>query len=229
MRPQDIRPYVPRPYAPCRTIKRIREESMTSLVESVGRRRRGLSATTAEAISIVIGSLTIALLAQVAVHLPFTPVPVTGQTLGVLLVGGSLGARRGAAALGLYLAEGAVGLPFFASGAHGVNLLTLTSATGGYLWGFVVAALVLGVLADRGWNRSVRSSLGAMLIGEIIIFAFGVTWLSHALGLSAEKAMQDGLYPFLLGDVVKLFLAAGLLPAAWRLVGGRERRSLRLR
>jgi biotin transport system substrate-specific component len=202
---------------------------MTSLVQSVGARRRGLSSTSADLIVIVVASLTIALLAQVAVHLPFTPVPVTGQTLGVLLVGGAFGARRGVAAVLLYLAEGAVGLPFFASGSHGVDLLALTSATGGYLWGFAVAALILGLLADRGWNRSVRSSLGAMLIGEIIIFAFGVTWLSHAFGLPAEKAMQEGLYPFLVGDVVKLLVAAGSLPAFWRLLGGRERRPLPIR
>jgi biotin transport system substrate-specific component len=202
---------------------------MTTLVESVGRRSHRLSSTTADAISIVIGSLAIALLAQVAVRLPFTPVPVTGQTLGVLLVAGSLGARRGTAAVLLYLAEGAVGLPFFAAGAHGVDLLRLSSATGGYLWGFVVAALVLGLLAERGWLRSVRSSLGAMLIGEIIIFAFGVIWLGRALGLPAEKALQEGLYPFLLGDLAKLLAAAGLLPAAWKLFGRNQIGSSRLR
>ena len=163
----------------------------------------------------------IAALAQLVVRLPFTPVPVTGQTLGVLLVGGSLGARRGTLAALLYLAEGALGLPFFAAGAHGVDLLTLASATGGYLWGFVIAAWVLGSLSDRGWDRSVRSSIGAMLLGEIIIFAFGVSWLEHALGLSAQKAMEAGLYPFVLGDVTKLLIAAGLLPALWKLLGRR--------
>jgi biotin transport system substrate-specific component len=194
---------------------------MTTLVESIARRERVRSSSRTDALVIVAGSLTIALLAQVAIRLPFTPVPVTGQTLGVLLVGGSLGARRGTAAALLYLAEGALGLPFFAAGAHGVDLLTLSSATGGYLWGFVVAAWVLGALSDRGWDQSVRSSISAMLLGEIIIFSFGVAWLGHALGLTAEKAMQDGLYPFVLGDVMKLLVAAGLLPALWKLLGRR--------
>jgi biotin transport system substrate-specific component len=191
-------------------------------VESIARRERVRSARVTDTVAIVIGSLTIAVLAQVAIRLPFTPVPVTGQTLGVLLVGGSLGARRGTAATLLYLVEGALGLPFFAAGAHGVDLLTLSSATGGYLWGFVIAAWALGALSDRGWDRSIRSSIGAMLVGEIIIFAFGVSWLGHAFGLTAQKAMQDGLYPFVLGDMVKLLVAAGLLPASWKLLGRRE-------
>jgi biotin transport system substrate-specific component len=197
---------------------------MTTLVESIGKKVYGLPATITDATSILIGSLVIAGLAQVAVRLPFTPVPATGQTLGVLVVGAALGARRGVAALLLYLAEGAAGLPFFAAGAHGVNLLTLSSVTGGYLWGFVVAAFVVGTLSERGWDRSIRSSLGAMLIGEIIIFTFGVTWLAHALGVSAEKALQAGLYPFLLGDLMKLLAAAGLLPGAWKLAIRNARR-----
>jgi biotin transport system substrate-specific component len=159
-----------------------------------------------------------ALLAQVSVRLPFTPVPVTGQTLGVLVVGGTLGSVRGAAAMLLYLAQGALGLPFFAEGLSGVELLTLSSATGGYLWGFVVAGFVVGRLTEKGWDRSIGSSLGAMLIGEVIIFSFGVTWLSQAVGVPAEKALEIGLYPFLVGDLLKLAIAAGVLPIAWRLV-----------
>jgi biotin transport system substrate-specific component len=192
---------------------------MTTLVESLGRRNRVWPTAVTDATAIVLGSLTIALLAQVVVALPFTPVPVTGQTLGVLLVGGSLGARRGIAAVLLYLAEGALGLPFFAAGAHGVDLLKLSAATGGYLWGFVCAALVVGLLSERGWDRSVRSSIGAMLLGEIIIYAIGVPWLAHALGTTSEKALQLGLYPFVLGDVLKLLVAAGALPAIWRSLG----------
>jgi biotin transport system substrate-specific component len=178
-----------------------------------------------DVIAIVAGSLTIALFAQIALRLPFTPVPVTGQTLAVLLVGGSLGSRRGLASVLLYLAEGAVGLPFFAAGSHGIDLLKLTSATGGYLWGFAVAALVLGLLAERGWDRSVRSAIGAMLIGEILIYSLGVPWLAHALSLSAQNALQDGLYPFVIGDVAKLLIAAGCLPALWKLFDRDSQRS----
>ena len=195
---------------------------MTTLVESIGSRTRAWPAIVTDAISIVLGSLLIAVLAQVAFRLPFTPVPVTGQTLGVLLVGGSLGARRGVAAVLLYLAEGAIGLPFFAAGAHGVDLLSFSAATGGYLWGFALAALAVGFLSERGWDRSIRSSIGAMLLGEIVIYACGVSWLGHALSVGSQKALQLGLYPFVLGDVVKLLVAAGALPAAWKLVGPRR-------
>ena len=195
---------------------------MTTLVESIGRRNRAWPATVTDTLSIVLGSLTIALLAQVAFRLPFTPVPLTGQTLGVLLVGGSLGARRGVAATLLYLAEGALGLPFFAAGAHGIDLLKVSAATGGYLWGFACAAWVVGVLAERGWDRSLRSSIGAMLLGEIVIYAIGVPWLANALGVTSQKALQLGLYPFVLGDVAKLLIAAGALPAVWKLLGPRH-------
>jgi biotin transport system substrate-specific component len=174
---------------------------------------------------VVSGSLLMALLAQISVRLPFTPVPVTGQTLGVLVIGGALGSVRGAAAILLYLAEGAIGLPFFAEGLSGIELLALSSATGGYLWGFVVAGFVVGKLTEKGWDRNIGSSLGAMLIGEVIIFSLGVTWLSQAVGLSAEKALEAGLYPFLLGDLLKLALAAGVLPIAWKLVRGGDKSS----
>ena len=195
---------------------------MTTIVESIGSRARAWPGVATDAVSIVLGSLLIAALAQIAFRLPFTPVPVTGQTLGVLLVGGSLGARRGVAAVLLYLAEGAVSLPFFAAGAHGVDLLRFSAATGGYLWGFAVAALAVGFLSERGWDRSIRSSLGAMLLGEIVIYAFGVSWLGNALGVGSQKALELGLYPFVLGDVVKLLVAAGVLPAAWKMFGPRS-------
>jgi biotin transport system substrate-specific component len=174
-------------------------------------------------ISIMAGSLIVAGLAQISITLHFTPVPITGQTLGVLLVGGALGGWRGGAALLLYLAEGAIGAPFFAQGHHGVSVLAASSASGGYLWGFVVAAIVVGLLAERGWDRNLGSSIGAMLIGEVIIYVFGVAWLAAALHVGSNKAYEYGLYPFIIGDAIKLGLAAGLLPAAWRLVKkGRE-------
>jgi biotin transport system substrate-specific component len=191
---------------------------VSTLAEAMAPRARSGNRALYSVASVVAGSLLVAALAQVSITLPFTPVPVTGQTLGVLLVGASLGAVLGGASLLLYLAEGAVGLPFFAQGASGVDVLRVSSATGGYLWGFVVAAALVGWLSRRGWDRSIRSSLGAMLLGEIVIFGLGLPWLMAALDVPAEKALEFGLYPFVIGDTVKLLLAAGLLPTAWRLV-----------
>jgi biotin transport system substrate-specific component len=169
------------------------------------------------AVAVVAGSLFIAGLAQVSFRLPFTPVPITGQTLGVLLVGASLGPALGTASVGLYLLEGAIGLPFFAEGETGLTVLGAASATGGYLWGFVVAATVVGWLSRRGWDRSIRSSIGAMFIGELIIYAVGVPWLIGALHVPLTRGLELGLYPFVIGDTLKLLLAAGVLPAVWKL------------
>jgi biotin transport system substrate-specific component len=189
---------------------------MAALAQSVGRRARAETNLALDAVLVVLGSLLMGLVAQLSIKLPFTPVPVTGQTLGVLLIGGALGSVRGALSMLLYLVWGAVGLPFFAEGRSGIELLAFSSATGGYLWGFVVAGYIVGLLAERKWDRGIGSSLGAMLVGEVIIFAFGVTWLSHALELSVRDALEAGLYPFVVGDVLKLAIAAGVLPAAWR-------------
>jgi len=176
------------------------------------------------------GSAFIAGLAQLSIHLPFTPVPVTGQTLGVLLVGAAYGPGLGAATLALYLLWGVVGLPVFApnaSGSHdtGLQVLRAASLTGGYLWGFVLSAATVGALARRGWDRSVRSSIGAMLLGSIVIYAIGVPWLYGALPptiegrpVTLDTALTLGLYPFIVGDTLKLLIAAGLLPLAWRLL-----------
>jgi len=185
--------------------------------------RARASATASRIALVVAGSLLVAALAQLEIHLPFTPVPITGQTLGVLLVGAALGPGLGAASMGLYLLEGGVGLPFFAGGASGWSVLQMTSATGGYLWGFVATAAVVGWLARRGWDRSFRGAVAAMLIGEVVLYAVGVPWLAAALGVSLERALELGLYPFVVGDLLKLFAAAVLLPTAWRLVRGEER------
>lgn len=163
------------------------------------------------------GSWLVAGLAQIEIMLPFTPVPITGQTLGVLLVGASLGARLGAVSMGLYLAQGALGLPFYSGGDSGVEFLKAASASGGYLWGFVVAAALVGWLAQRGWDRSVRSSIGAMFLGEVALYAIAIPWLMQALDVSLDVALAKGLAPFVLGDTLKLLLAAALLPAGWRL------------
>ena len=163
------------------------------------------------------GSWLVAGLAQFEVHLPFTPVPVTGQTLGVLLVGASLGGGLGAASMGLYLAQGAIGLPFFSGGDAGAGFLVLSAVTGGYLWGFVLSAAVVGWLAQHGWDRSVGSSIGAMFLGEVILYLVAIPWLMQAVDVSLARALELGLAPFVVGDTLKLLIAAGLLPAGWRL------------
>lgn len=168
----------------------------------------------------VAGSLLVAGLAQISFTLPFTPVPITGQTLGVLLVGAAYGPGLGAATLALYLLWAVVGLPVLApdaDGSHrtGIAVLQLASATGGYLWGFVVAAGLTGWLARLGWDRSLRSSISAMLLGSIAIYVCGVPWLMAAIDVSMSEALELGLYPFVIGDTLKLLAAAALLPAAW--------------
>ena len=164
---------------------------------------------------IVFGALFVAALAQVKIPLPFTPVPLTGQTFAVLLVGAALGSKRGAASMVLYLALGALGLPVFAGGASG--LAYLSGATLGYLVGFAAAATFIGWLAERGLERSVRTSLIPFLAGTVLIYVFGVAWLAILLG-SLSKAIAAGLLPFLIGDAIKLIAAALVLPAAWKLV-----------
>ncbi|MEW6059361.1 MAG: biotin transporter BioY [Actinomycetota bacterium] len=164
------------------------------------------------------GSWLVAGLAQITIRLPFTPVPITGQTLGVLLVGASLGPGLGALSMGMYLLQGALGLPFFSGGASGAAFLRLSVANGGYLWGFVLVAGVVGWLAKRGWDRDVRGAIAAMFVGEVVLYAIAVPWLSVALGVPLARALELGLAPFVVGDVLKMVLAAGLLPAAWRLV-----------
>jgi biotin transport system substrate-specific component len=163
---------------------------------------------------IVAGSLLVAALAQISIPLPFTPVPITGQTFAVLLVGAVLGARRGAASLLLYLVEGSLGLPVFAGGVGG--LVHFLGPTGGYLLGFVAAAYLVGRLAEVGMDHRFRTAVLIFLAGEAAIYLCGVAWLGFYLGL--PKALAAGLLPFLIGDAVKLVTAALALPTAWKLV-----------
>lgn len=163
---------------------------------------------------ITFSALFVAALAQVKIPLPFTPVPLTGQTFAVLLVGAALGSKRGVASLALYTAMGALGLPFFAGGASG--LAYMSGPTLGYLVGFVGAVYVVGLLAERGLERSVRTSLVPFLAGTLVIYTFGGGWLAVLFGL--EKALALGVLPFLIGDAIKMILAALALPAAWKLV-----------
>jgi biotin transport system substrate-specific component len=167
---------------------------------------RARSRTAWRVLLVLAGSWLVAGLAQLELRLPFTPVPITGQTLGVLLVGASLGARLGAVSLVLYLAQGAIGLPFFSGGDGGLVFLRLSSATGGYLWGFVLSAAVVGRLAERGWDRSIRSSIGAMFLGELVLYVVAIPWLMRAIDVPLAESLE-----------LKLLLAASLLPAAWRL------------
>src|SRR4051794_19943508 len=169
-----------------------------------------------DALLVVAGTALVAASAQVSIELPFTPVPLTGQTFAVVLVGASLGAARGAASLLLYLAVGLVGLPVFQDGSHGWSVLD--GATGGYLVGFVLAAALTGALAERRWDRQFSSALSAMLCGNVLIFLVGLPWLAVSTDSGLTRTLELGLYPFVPGEVLKLYLAGALLPGAWRLV-----------
>ena len=176
---------------------------------------RSRAARIARDVALVVGAAAfVGLLAQVSIKLSFTPVPITGQTLGVLLAGTALGWRRGAAAMGLYALAGVAGVPWFAQGGSGY-----ASASFGYVIGFFVAAAVCGYLAGRGADRSVVGSVPAMIAGELVIYLFGLTWLAVDLHLGATATLRDGFTPFVAGDAIKAAIAAGLLPAAWKLDG----------
>ena len=170
---------------------------------------------TRELTLVIGGSLAIAAAAQLKVFLPFTPVPVTGQTFAVLLIGALYGARRGAATAMSYLALGIMGLPVFSAAPPGPA--ALLSPTAGYLAGFVGAAWVTGALSERGWDRKPWTAALAMAIGSCVIFACGVTWLAQTVGWG--NVLQTGLFPFIPGDLVKIALATAILPAGWKLLG----------
>lgn len=168
-----------------------------------------------DAAAVVVMSWLIALCAQIAVPLPFTPVPLTGGTLGVLYAGALLGRRRGSAAVALYLLQGACGLPFFAGATAGAACLL--GPTGGYLVGFVPGAWLAGWLAERGWDRGGLSALGLMLGGSAVILGCGLVGLSRFV--PAGKLLAMGLYPFLPGDMAKSCISAALLPWGWKCLG----------
>jgi biotin transport system substrate-specific component len=175
-----------------------------------------------DAALVLAGSLLIALSAQVAIFLPFSPVPVTGQTLAVLLVGALLGSRRGSLAVLTYVLQGLAGLPVFAGGAFG--LARLLGPTGGYLVGFVAAAFLVGLLAERGWDRRVSTTAAAMTLGNLVIYATGALWLAAFVG-GLDQALAMGVAPFIPGDLLKIGAAALLLPAGWKLLGWSGHRS----
>jgi len=162
---------------------------------------------------VVGGAAFVGLAAQLSVPLPFTPVPITGQTFAVLLTGAALGWQRGLASMLLYLVAGVAGVPWFADGSSGA-----TAPSFGYIVGFVLAAAVVGRLAGAGADRTPVRTVGLMMLGNLLIYLVGVPWLAVALDVPLGQAVALGLTPFLLGDAVKIVLAAGVLPASWRLL-----------
>lgn len=185
---------------------------LSALTMSLSRLAGRHYALARDVLLVLLGSAIVALGAQVAVYLPFTPVPISGQTFAVLLVGAALGSRRGAASLLTYVAQGAMGLPVFAGGTAG--LAVLMGPRGGYLLGMIVAAYLVGWLVERGWDRHVLRAGAAMLAGNAAIYLIGLPWLALFVGGQMSAALNLGLYPFLVGDGIKLLLAAAGLPLA---------------
>lgn len=173
-----------------------------------------------DVVGVVGFALLTAVAAQITIPLGFTPVPLTGQTFAVLLAGGVLGSRRGGLSMLLYVALGAIGLPFYADGQGGWTVAT--GATAGYLVGFIVAAFVVGLMAEHGQDRKLATSIPAFIAGTTIIYTIGAGWLAYDLGLPLTAAAGEpsaislGVAPFLVGDVLKAVFAGAMLPAAWR-------------
>jgi biotin transport system substrate-specific component len=161
-----------------------------------------------------------AVCAQISFYLPGNPVPVTGQTFAVLLSGAALGANRGASAMLLYVLLGTVGLPVFADGNHGVDIVT--GASGGYLIGFLAAGWVVGRLAEARFDRTPVKALPLFLVGSALVYGIGVPWLAISADQSLGWALSNGFVDFIPGDLVKAAAAAGLLPLAWKLAGRRD-------
>jgi biotin transport system substrate-specific component len=166
-----------------------------------------------DAIVVICGSLLVGLSAQIRIYLPFSPVPITAQTFTVLILGALLGSRRGGLTILAYLAEGALGLPVFAGG---IGIPVLIGPTGGFLVGFVFAALLVGKLAEMGWDRHVSTTIIAMILGDVVLLSFGFVWL--AMLTNIRTAFLAGVCPFIIGDILKVALAAAVLPAGWKLL-----------
>ena len=171
-----------------------------------------------QALFVMGGVAFITLMAQVAIPVPGSPVPVTGQTLAVLLIGTTYGARLGVTTFATYLLAGIAGAPVFAPSAtaanHGID--RLLGATGGYLVGMFVASLLLGYLADRKADQKFKTSFPALLLGDATIFFFGLTWLHYSLDLSWSATFAAGLTPFIFGEILKIAITATSLPLIWR-------------
>jgi biotin transport system substrate-specific component len=194
---------------------------VTALAHSIASGRTKNASLAVDIGLVVTGTAFIYLMTQLKVSLlPFSPVPITLQTLGVLVVGGALGWLRGGASILLYWALALAGTPnVSATDVSGPELFYASSPTGGYLIGWFFAAVLVGYLSEQGWDRSFKSSISAMFLGSIVIYLVGVPWLANAVGYDAATALEKGMYPFVVGDTIKLLVAAGLLPALWRLLG----------
>jgi biotin transport system substrate-specific component len=156
----------------------------------------------------------ISLMAQVAIPVPGSPIPVTGQTLAVLLIGTTYGARLGLMTFATYLLAGVAGAPIFAGSTHGIE--KVIGATGGYLVGMLIASFLLGYLADRKADQKFKTSFPALLLGDAVIFFFGLTWLHYSLDLSWSATFAAGLTPFIFGEILKIAITATSLPLIWR-------------
>lgn len=176
----------------------------------------GTRAHVRDAVLILGGAALTGIAAQLAVPVPGSPVPVTGQTFAALLVGAGLGARRGFLAMALYTLAGAAGMPWFAEASSGAAMPSF-----GYVLGMLLAATVVGALARRGGDRGPLRTAGTMALGMAVTYAVGVPYLAVAAGMSPSEAVAAGLVPFLIGDVLKALLAMVALPGAWKLAGRR--------
>ena len=165
------------------------------------------------------GTLFLGAMAQISLPVPGSPVPITGQTLGALLLGTAYGASLGFSTFAFYIAAGIAGAPLFAG--HSAGIERLTGATGGYLVGMLVASWVTGALAGRKWDQKISTVVPTMLIGTTIIFTFGLLWLQHSTGQSWSWTFEKGLQPFVVGEVIKIAIASTALPTVWRFVSKR--------
>lgn len=170
---------------------------------------------------VVGGTIALAALAQIAIPVPGSPVPVTGQTLGVLLIGTTYGANLGLATFATYLLAGIAGAPIFAGSSHGIE--KITGATGGYLIGMMVSTFLLGLLANRRLDQKFSTALPSMLLGTLTTFTFGLLWLSHFTGKDWAWTINAGLTPFIFGEILKIVIAGTSMPLLWRFVNNRQR------
>ncbi len=162
------------------------------------------------------GAAFLALMAQISIPVPGSPVPVTGQTLGALLLGSAYGASLGFTTFATYLIVGFMGAPVFASGTHG--FARITGATGGYLVGMLVASLITGYLAGRKWDQKIATVIPTMLLGDVLIFGAGLFWLHHSIHATWATTYKLGFTPFILGEVIKIAIASTTMPTLWRFV-----------
>ena len=190
--------------------------SVTAPVATLRRALISRQTLTSQLALVIGGVLFLGAMAQISLPIPGSPVPVTGQTLAVLLLGSAYGANLGFTTFAAYLAIGAAGVPFFAHGAHGMHVIT--GATGGYLVGMLLASAITGALAGRKWDQKIATVIPTMILGNIATFSFGLIWLHHVTAQSWAWTFSKGFTPFLLGELLKIAIASTALPVLWRFV-----------